>query len=60
MADVNTPEWIEERKRILAASTDRMELESAATQLATADDPAAQQRGQRGDRRRRGTGNGRT
>jgi len=41
MADVNTPEGIEERKRILAASTDRMELESAATQLATADDPAA-------------------
>ncbi|MFN0105579.1 MAG: hypothetical protein ACKV2U_26265 [Bryobacteraceae bacterium] len=41
MSKVNTREWIEERTAVLAASSQQTELEVAATELASADDPAA-------------------
>jgi len=41
MSIVNTSEWIEERRAILATSDESSELGIAATQLAASDDPAA-------------------
>jgi hypothetical protein len=44
MANESRQEWIEQRVSVLGASTDPAELETAATQLAAADDPDALQR----------------